>query len=207
MNTNTNERANRLKDIVKKSGMNARKFAINAGIDTSQFNKILNGDLGVSYKIAQKISNKTGIKVEHIISGVEENIPQTIIKLDNETDKSIAMQVLLNISENNKMLSEAALKAVEGSNISAQASLLHAQSISKLTDHSSELMSLVKSTEHAAKEKFLNDDEILISALGRLVVKRMGVEWHSEEEAVSVLSRRVLESLERSGGSHAGVGK
>lgn len=127
--------------------------------------------------------------------------------VQKNNNNSTVMQVLLNISENNKMLSEAALKAVEGSNISAQASLLHAQSISKLTDHSNDLMNLVKSTEHAAKENLLNDDEKLVSALGRLVVKRMGVEWHSEQEAVSVLSRRVLESLERSGGNRVGAGK
>lgn len=120
-------------------------------------------------------------------------------------EKDLTMQVLLNISENGKILAEASLKTAEAASITAQSTLKAVESTKIMAENNSKALELVETTAKIAKESLLNDDEILLQALGKLIIRRMGDSWQSEQEAVAVLSQKILKQFEKEKGTHVVV--
>lgn len=119
--------------------------------------------------------------------------------------QDLTLTVLLNISENGKILAEANLKTAEAASITAQSTLAAVESTKIMAQNNAKALELVETTVKTAKESLLNDDETLLQALGKLITRKMGDAWQSEEEAVAVLSRQILKQFEKTKGSHVVV--
>ncbi len=223
LKTNNIELAKRIKETVEGVGAkSARQFAISIPIDTSQFNKVKNGEIGLSYEMAKAICDKYPqfhITTEWLLDGtgnvpIWNNVPREKTGLDESqvyeeqigyknisskrqanANSDISMKSLFGLVESNKILAEANRNISEANRDLAKNTVLLTTMLNAATvnDHSEMPLTVVA--------KFADVLELLAEV-------GSGNKWHSKDEATAEIHRRFYGTTQskKEGGTQVSVG-
>lgn len=103
----------RLKNKREKTELSARKYAMKAKIDPSQYNKIEKGELPITEVILNKLISTYKLNKDEILYGTDiPNYVEPQQQLLNEpepnfgADGQLSMKAIVNLTESNKMMAE-----------------------------------------------------------------------------------------------------
>lgn len=130
---------------------------------------------------------------DRIIYDTEDGNPEKLAVKDEGvpykslSDKDISVQAILTLARTNEKFADAAI-------IQAEKDKLQAQSQANITQSNLELTALIKRFADSALESAPVSQPMIVDLLGLIAEVASGKTWHSKDEALAALNKRLFDT-------------